>query len=1215
MKTAEPFDLLTSPLQGSNLIEAGAGTGKTYAITGLFLRLIIEQNLAVDQILVVTFTEAATEELKGRIRRRLQQAVAAFGGKDCTDHLVQNLVARQKTPATALRRLRAALRGFDQAAILTIHQFCRRILRENAYESGSLFDTELLTEEDDLRLEIAEDFWRRNLYRGSRLFVNYALTNEFSPRELMDLPAKHCAQPFLKILPPQDQVPDTAQAEKAFQKAFDRVVRNWPDAREEVAAILQSDPGLNRQKYKLKNVAVWLAGMDRCVASGGFDLSLFPGFEKFTSGELEASLKKGAAIPEHPFFEACEGLKKCREKLERLFRARLLSLQRLSLQYAREELNKRKGEQNVYSFDDLLLKVWEALESARGAKLANALRGRFRAALIDEFQDTDPVQYAIFRQIFGQGSGILFMIGDPKQAIYGFRGADIFAYLQARESAAAGYTLKANWRMQPELLEAVNFLFATHEKPFLYAKIPYQAAVPAENHRPQTLRIEGDEEPPLKIWLIDHEPGNGADKPLSKGEAREWICSATAAEVSRLLRMARENRALFGERSLQERDVAILVRTNAEARRMQAALTALEIPSVIFSTGNLFDTPEALEMTRLLAGAADPGREKALRTALSTVIIGLTGEDLEKTLREDLFWEKWVSKFRDLHELWRQRGFIHMFRSLLLQEKVLARLMQMPDGERRCTNWLHLAEVLHQAAVERRLSPAELVKWLVRQRDSQSPRIEEHQLRLESDAEAVQVVTVHKSKGLEFPVVFCPFLWSGSDPRRRKGPVAFHDEKDNMLLTLDLGSEEIEQHRSAAERELLAENLRLLYVALTRAISRCYFVWGRVRDAETSAPAYLFHQRKLPAVQDLVSTGRERFLSLSAEEIQRELRSMTDKAGGCISLEAMSSSVGRPYRRQPDEGRRLVFKGFGGEIDRRWRIASFTSLVTGLSHGAELPDRDAEPVVEEQPAGESREPEPLDPATGMPALPRGAATGSCLHDILENLDFTLAEGEQIEKLVAGKLQVYGLDSDWRPTVCRMVQKVLSVPLDPQNPDFQLQRIPPENRLNELEFFFPLKALQPAKLKRLLEPHFGAENGRGFPEVLDRLHFAPVKGFMKGFMDLIFSYQKRIFLVDWKSNFLGSRLADYRSSALQPVMQSEAYILQYLIYCVALDQFLRVRLPEYAYESHFGGVFYLFLRGMAPEEGPAYGVYRARPPAQLIRNLRESLLDLSACRGS
>jgi exodeoxyribonuclease V beta subunit len=314
--------------------------------------------------------------------------------------------------------------------------------------------------------------------------------------------------------------------------------------------------------------------------------------------------------------------------------------------------------------------------------------------------------------------------------------------------------------------------------------------------------------------------------------------------------------------------------------------------------------------------------------------------------------------------------------------------------------------------------------------------------------------------------------------------------------------------------------------------------------------------------------------------------------------------MGQRYRRQPGEGRQLVFQGFRGAIDRQWRIASFTSLVTGLPHGAELPDRDAGAAVEEQPA------EPLDPTTAMPALPRGAATGSCLHDILEHLDFTLADDEaQIEELIADKLQVYGLDSDWRKTVCRMVQKVLSVPLDPQKPDFQLHRIPNENRLNELEFFFPLKPLQPAKLKQLFEPHFRAEDWREFPEVLGGLHFAPLKGFMKGFMDLVFSYQKRIFLVDWKSNFLGSRLADYSSNALQTVVQRGAYVLQYLIYCVALDQYLRVRLPEYSYESHFGGVLYVFLRGVAPEEGPDYGVYRSRPSTQLIGALREALLDL------
>lgn len=1208
MTRFENFDLLNSPLEGTNLIEASAGTGKTYAIAGLFLRLILEKNLSVDEILVVTFTVPATEELRDRIRGKLREASEAFSGVQIEDAFLKDLVRRHKDPEAALGSLGEALRAFDQAAIFTIHGFCMRMLHENAFESGSLFDTELVTDQEDLKREIVDDFWRRHFYDASPLFVNYAINNKFSPDSLLALLANRHARPYLKIIP-QVEIPDSSLEEKEFREYFNEVRSNWKSAGTEVEKILASDEGLNRSKYKYANIPIWIQGMDDIMASGGNNPLLFNGFKKFTSGELKGAVKKDYTPPAHPFFELCEKLREKQEELERVFDQRLLGLKAELFHYVQDELIRRKAEKNIRFFDDLLLRLHWALEEKGGEALARAIGKKFGAALIDEFQDTDPIQYAIFKKVFGTGRSTLFLIGDPKQAIYSFRGADIFAYMEAAGDVASRYTLGENWRSEPDLIAAINAIFARADRPFVYDEIPFQPAVPAADKDPESLRMDGQTEPPLHLWFLDAGKVGEPGKTITKTQARELIPRAVAAEVSRVINLGRNNRAIIGKRSLMEGDIAVLVRTHFEARHMQKALSALNIPSVLYTTENLFDSHEALEMERVLAGISEPNNESLLKEALATDMMGVSGEELDDLIKDEAEWEKWLIKFKKYHDLWDEHGFIRMFRYLVLEEKVLAHLMSLPDGERRNTNLLHLSEVLHQTSIERRLRMAGLLKWLSEQRDSNAPRLEEHQLRLESDENAVKLVTIHKSKGLEYPVVFCPFVWAGSRIDKKKDSLTFHDELDNRRLTLDLGSEGMDENRVFAEKEQLAENLRLLYVALTRARSRCYLVWGRFNEAETSAPAYLFHQKGSWEGEDVVGATEERFKGLSDEDVLTELKMIVDKVDGTIRLSEMPMETGEKYSPLPSSKVLLTCRKFSGNIDRQWHISSFSSLVSGQPHSAELADRDAislpyiygqkdfeESVIQEE------------PPSGIFSFPRGAKAGTFLHDIFEHLDFVQKDTALMKELVAHKLSEYGFETTWQETLCHMIQKMLSVPLDPERSDFTLSRIRNKDRLNELEFYFPLKSISPKKLNSIFAKYAGPAFPTDLPAHIERLDFTPVRGFMKGFIDMVFQFQNRFYLVDWKSNFLGGSVEDYGQGAMAAAMKDEFYIVQYHIYTVALDKYLQLRLPGYNYETHFGGVYYIFLRGVDPDRGADFGIYRERPSGEFINELSMNLID-------
>ena len=1208
----EHFDLSDSPLKGTNLIEASAGTGKTYTITGLFLRLIIEKHLSVNEILVVTFTQAATEELKDRIRTRLREATDAFHGERCEDKILSALVKRHGDTENGCRRLEEAIRDFDKAAIFTIHGFCKRMLDENAFESGSLFDTELARDQEALKREIVEDFWRRHFYDASHLFVNYVLDNT-SPDKLLSLLGNKLSQQNMKIIP-RIEIPDSSEAESAFQASFNAVHQKWSSERTEIENILTTDNGLDGNKYRKTSIPKWILSMDEYLAMGDNNPGIFKKFRKFTSTGLENGTKKKCMPPSHPFFDLCEDLKNRQEALAGSFEKHLMGLKAELFEYVKNELEKRKETLNILSFDDLLLNLHTAIRK-RGKSLVENIRTRFRAALIDEFQDTDPIQYDIFKMLFADDSSVsgansenrenkspvLFLIGDPKQAIYGFRGADIFAYMDAAKHAESRYTLGKNWRSEPKLISAVNTVFGNTDPAFLYEEIPFQPAdSPSERKKPDAfkkfgfLTINKTPESPLQLWFAN----TNSKKPMNKSEAQERIPKAVAAEISQLL--DKKNKVLLGEKPLREGDIAILLRQNREADLMRKILLSCNIPSVLHSTGNIFDSHESLETERVLSGITQPNSERRLRAALATDMMGLSGRELDALTENETAYEKWLVKFRQYHNLWNTEGFIRMFRQFISEEDILHRLMAFPDGERRNTNLLHLSEILHQAWIEKKTGMAWLVKWLSEQRNPNTPRLDEHQLRLESDENAVKLVTIHKSKGLQYPVVFCPFMYGGSEINDHT--FLFHDENENRRLTLDLGSDDIEKNRMIAEHEKLAENLRLLYVALTRAKNRCYLVWGRFNKAETSALAYLLHHPG-PS-EDILRAMSENFKTLSDTDMFESLEAIRDRADGAICLSEMPQEVSPLYKKPSDKTEQLECQKFSGRIARNFRISSFSSLTSGRERRSELADHDAQTGQEDM--TELEEPENAQKkAPDIFSFPKGARPGKCLHDIFEHLDFV--EPSAMKELTADKLGKYDFDLKWQEPVCDMIRKVLSAPLDPECRELTLSQIRNEDRLNELEFYFPLNQISSKTLKTIFAKYAAAEFPNDFPEDIERLEFAPVRGFMKGFIDMVFQFRDKFYLVDWKSNFLGPRLADYHQNALLEPMKAHYYILQYHIYTVALHQYLFVRKPGYSYEKDFGGIFYIFLRGVDPNDGPDFGIYRDRPPEKLIRELYLKLI--------
>jgi exodeoxyribonuclease V beta subunit len=1198
MAEMKDLDLLTTGLEGTNLIEASAGTGKTYAITGLVLRLILESDVPIHQILVVTFTEAATSELKDRIRKRIREAVDVFSGGKTDDAFLSGLPDRQKDTASALRKLNCALTDFDQASIFTIHGFCLRTLQDHAFASGILFDTELVTDQQSLVQEIVQDFWRKHFYAATPLFYEYARASGMSPDQLHSLVGKNIFNPYLKVIP-VPTMPECAPLEARFLHEFESASRLWSLEKEAVRTMLLESPALKRNMYSATSIPGWVQELDLYLK--GECLGCNPGdhFAKFTRSGIARALKKNQSPPTHPFCDLCENLQDAAQQLQEAYSERILGLKVEFIHHLRTQLEKRKLSKNILFFDDLLVKLERALAEPNGAHLAEVVRERFKAALIDEFQDTDSIQYSIFQRIFGGDNSPLFLIGDPKQAIYGFRGADIFSYMEASRNTSRRFTLSENWRSEPNLISGVNTVFAHKHPAFVYEEIGFHPARPATAKTHELLEVDGQKPVSLQIWFLKaSEVSNG--KPISKDKARPLIVDAVSAEISKLLELGREKRALIGDRPVREGDIAVLVRENKEALHVQESLSALSIHTVLYSTENLFDTHEASEMERLLTAIANPANESLLRGALATDLLGVSGEEIGRLMEDEIGWERQLIEFAGYHEAWSKFGFLRMFRHLLSEKGVLPRLMTLESGERRCTNVLHLSEVLHQSATKNSFNMSALLKWLSSQRDENTPRIEEHQLRLESDENAVKIVTIHKSKGLEYPIVFCPFLWRDSNPRNV--PFVFHDESDAMRLTLELGSPQVDEHKVLAGREQLAENLRLLYVAMTRAKNRCTFVWGPFNGAGTSAPAYLLHPGVSKNWDGTLQSLEDRFKGLHDDSMWTDLEEIQAESGGTIQLVEMPSEKGRVQPPIESHALALDCRTFEGSIDRDWGISSFSSLIFKQPHRTELADRDEMALPEVPIEAASGQAMAQDQTLNIFSFPKGTASGILLHQIFENLDLTATDPQSIRDVVMKVLCLQGFDVTWVDAICEMIRNVLEMVLPSAFGAFSLSQISAEKQLTELEFYFPLKRLREAELTALFSRHIGFARGAETPSHFGRWRFETVEGFMKGLIDLVFEANGRFYILDWKSNFLGPGIEHYGQESLRKAIRENMYDLQYTLYSVAMHQYLKTRVPGYSYDTHFGEVFYLFLRGIDTAHGPEYGVYKARPSRESIEAL-------------
>ncbi|POZ61078.1 exodeoxyribonuclease V subunit beta [Chromobacterium alticapitis] len=1158
MSAMQALDALNCPLSGINLIEASAGTGKTWTIAALFARLLLEERdgappPVIEQILVVTYTKAATAELRERLRKRLAEMLALLDGKGEGDEFLRSLAARfPEGPAReqARQRLTAAVTGFDAAAIYTIHGFCQRVLTDAAFESGQTFQAELV-EDDAARLaEIVDDFWRRRIV-AEPLLAQVLVEQQATPEAWLAEVRPYLSKPYLKL-----RAPDSTRLDTARRVVFERwrALASEPESAEQGLALFLFHPGFKANVYRPDTMARAADALRGRLATPDtlpeLDSDSRKLMEKLLPEALAKGMKKGCEPPAHPLFAKVEAWLAAWSAYMDQVAHSLAALKLELIGWVNQELARRRGAERSRSFDDLLTDLGAALAHPEtGPLLAAQVASGFQVALIDEFQDTDPTQYRIFRSCFVEQRRPVFLVGDPKQAIYSFRGADIFAYLAARHDAERQYTLDTNRRSDAPLVDTVNELFG-RELPFLLDGIAYQpvAASPSSGGR---LEVNDARAPFNAQWL------QAGDKAMSKESAEQAAATACADEIARLLTLAAEDRAAIarGEtrRPLAGGDIAVLVATHRQGDRVRTELRERGVASVALTQESVFASREAEELLALLSAWAEPAHEGRLRRALATELAGLDAARIKAALEDETRWESQLLKNGEDHQHWRERGFMAAWRHYLARERVAERLLPLPDGERRLTNLGHLAELLQQES-EGRQGMAPLLAWFAG-RVADPPRGEDAVLRLESDAALVKIVTVHTAKGLQYPVVFCPFLWNGALERRGAGFWSYHDGDEPWLAPEAAADDEV---RQAARSELLAEKLRLLYVALTRAQYRQYIAWGWVKDVETAALSWLLHA---PDARDLAALER---LELDGPLLEAQLRGFLDSRGAAARW--LADEGRHSLLERGGQARSYAARPFARKLFTPWRIASFTSLTHDAgSHLAEAPDYDrASRPAEAAPAAE--------PAFDRFRFPRGAKAGVCLHEIFENISFG-ADEASIREAAQLALTRHGFGAEWLDAGCDLILGTLNAEIAP---GARLRDVADHKRLIELEFTLPVKKLDVAALiAELQKPEHGLAGP--FRQAAAALDFSAVQGFLKGFVDLVCEADGRYYLIDYKSNHLGDDYADYRNEGLVQAVAREHYYLQYLIYLVALRRYFAARGADW--DGRFGGVRYLFLRGM------------------------------------
>jgi len=1077
------------------LIEASAGTGKTYTIAVIYLRLIIEKKLLPQNILVVTFTVDAAEELKNRIRKFLTQSYKYLkDGYTDIDNTLKEYLEDFIGDESVLNHLKLALFLMDEASIYTIHKFCRKVLSENPIETGSLFSYEIENSDKELIEDIVYHLFRKIFYGEHPKIIDLF----FRVYKIEDI--EKLINDYLKYVEVKYIDSNQINAEAILEK-IEALENN----------LLNIEKGFSNPHKTVNKF------LNKCKELS-FDILTYD----FKKTELK-------------YFE---DLKEIRDDLVDTFKKYINSKILTSLDEALDYLEQKKLQENIITFNDIVKNVYKSLQ--KGEELADRYK-ELKVLLIDEFQDTDFLQTEIFNKVFKNRS--IFFIGDPKQSIYAFRGADLNAYFGATKDIKQEnrFNLTTCFRSTKNLIENINLIFS--KKNFFYDdRIKYQSvSYYPENKTKIISNIDKD----FEVYLLDC---------TSKSDLMEYIYKrVNFSLVNEKIQIQNEIRGVRPE------DIAIIVPTNSDAEDIRDYLSKKGIKSVLNTTKTVFETWEAFEMIKILEGLEDYKNPTKIKTALITSIFGRSVSEIN----EDLI-RVYAEKFSKYSLLLQRDGILPAFMKIFDDENSKEKILTKINGERVYTNYLHILELIQQEFLNENCTPEKIRKWLIKRRKGEVKGSEAYELRLESDENAVQIITIHRSKGLEFPIVIIPFFDYPKKADKQEKFYNFYYDFKNKSHILDFANS-YENQLS----EDIKEKARLFYVALTRAKCKC-ILFDYNRKNYKYIDTFLYDSQ----INTKVDHDEKK---VKLEGLLKDQAFISDFV---ISTEKMNSNV--------EEADDVSYKEFLGQIKSSYTISSYTNIVKSsysesddtveLAELFELED-DVEHLYDNE-----------------VSLPAGAKTGSYIHKILEDISFDW-DYEQISKISVDYAKKYGFDEEVSVEASKLIFNLLNKEFNIDDKRFKFALLKSDMCIKEFEFYLRLK--KPDIFLKSLQDVLKNKGVDYFVEKLNQITLNEnILTFLRGFIDLVFEYKNKIYIVDWKSNFLGDVEEDYSLENILLEMGEHHYYLQMIIYQIAVYKFLEKSGSKY----ELGDVFYIFLRGFNPDLGR--GFYRFSLSGDEIKQLLE-----------
>ena len=1198
MTTPAPLNPLTIPVHCTHLIEASAGTGKTWNIAALFTRLVLLEKQNVEQILVVTFTKAATAELKTRLRARLDQALAALkrtpnaqtqpeslrqnslDDKNRPDDFLFNLLSQALTTESQARlqlRLTAAISNFDNAAIYTIHGFCQRILQDFAFYCQAPFNIQLNEDpNDNPNLTAIQDYWRTQI-APNPVQAQLVYQHNQTPEKQLQALSPYLARPYLQFRQPESS--HIAQTQQQFQQAWQHVCAQLPQIQ---AAFWQLHPHLNKQSYNAARCEDRFAQLHQfsgcpspatiwqLLTESKHTQAIFTAEFLQSKANQDKKSKQKIQLPAEPLALIDTTLGALATAAQAHIQAESQALIQLShniIHYLRAQNEANKKTSPSRQFDDLLLDVYHALspEKPHAQALARALSANWQTALIDEFQDTDPLQYAIFQAAFmqpqrqpenecNQNKTAFYMVGDPKQAIYSFRGADIYAYLAAADTIppANRHTLSQNHRSHAALIHTINALFS-RPNPFALDKIPY---IPARAARSQSSLPSGTA--PLRLTWLNQDPTADDSDSLTQ-RAAQWCAQEIAVTLHAYAQ---------GKTPISAGQIAILVRTRKEGTLMQRQLKTHHIQSVLLSRDSIYAEEETQAVYALISFILNPQRTQHLIYLLSGCLYNHTAAQIQQLNQNEAQLTQWTDAANQAAQTWQQHGVYTALQQFLHQSQAETTLLSQRN-DRTLTNLHQILEIL-ATQDEKGQPPSALQQWLGQQIQASQNHTnpQDHALlRLESDENLVKIVTMHASKGLQYPIVYCPFAWKASSQQPPEWQIIHQDNQTQLIHKTQLTDSDTQQYQT----EQRSEDLRLLYVALTRAEEQLNIYIASYPKTEHSPLAYLI-QHQQPEKDK--NTNKDEYAHIQAQAYRQSWQSFIAQHPkhiqwhDTLALPQYTGSL-KPNQAPTDEPQPAYQAT--AIPPRSYRSPQHTSFTALSRHSTALPSEQTPLDPGEQTAPPQQNSLTPNAPPTIAQFPQGTAAGICLHSLLERYPFA-QPGRQNLPLIQTTLDQHNINSQqWQDTIAQLIEDTCHTPLLPRT---SLSTLPPQNILTEFGFLLHTRNFTLGSLKTWFSTQSNLP-----PEIIaaaQNLSFRDVQGYINGYIDLLAQTEiGDTLIIDYKSNWLGNSPSDYTQAALNQAIAQHHYALQALLYAIATARYLTSRnAPPPTLH-----IRYLFLRGL------------------------------------